>query len=271
MQFPSPHTLSELAQYTGAGILGDGNMSVTGINEIHCVGSGDITFVDHPKYYDKALNSAATFIIIDKEVPVPAGKALLLHPQPFDVYVKIVQKFRPFVSSNKQISDTATIGKGTVIQPGVFIGNHVKIGSNCIIHSNVSIYDHCIIGDNVVIHANAVIGADAFYFKKKPTGYEKMLSCGRAILHDNVEIGPNCTIDKGVSADTIIGKGSKFDAHVHIGHDTVVGQNVLMAAQVGVAGVVRIEDDVMRFSQVGASKDLTVGKVAFVLAQSGVP
>lgn len=270
MQFPTPQKLSELAQFTGARVLGDGTMQVSGINEIHGVQSGDITFVDHPKYYDKALNSAATFIIIDKEVPVPAGKALLLHPQPFDAYIKIVNSFRPFVPNPKHISDSAVIGKGTVIQPGVFIGNNVTIGENCIIHSNVSIYDYSIIGNNVVIHANAVIGADAYYFKRKPEGYEKMMSCGRAIIHDNVELGPNCTIDKGVSADTIIGKGSKFDAHVHIGHDTVVGQNVLMAAQVGVAGVVTIEDDVILWGQVGVSKDLTIGKGAIVLAQSGV-
>jgi UDP-3-O-[3-hydroxymyristoyl] glucosamine N-acyltransferase len=270
MQFNTPQKLSELAQYTDAKVLGDGNMAVSGINEIHGVEKGDITFVDHPKYYDKALNSAASFIIIDKEVPVPSGKALLLHPQPFDAYIKIVNKFRPFVPCAKQISETATIGKGTVIQPGAFIGNHVKIGDNCIIHSNVSIYDHTIIGNNVVIHANAVIGADAYYFKKKPTGYEKMLSCGRVIIHDNVELGPCCTIDKGVSADTIIGKGTKFDAHVHIGHDTVVGENVLMAAQTGVAGVTRIEDDVILWGQVGVNKDLVIGKGAVVHAQSGV-
>ncbi len=270
MQFPVKQKLSELAQLVGAKVLGDGSMTVAGINEIHCVMAGDITYVDHPKYYDKALNSAATFVIIDKEVAVPKGKGLLLHGQPFDAYIKIVEKFRPFVPCAKQISDTAVIGKGTIIQPGAFIGNHVKIGDNCIIHSNVSIYDHTVIGNNVVIHANAVLGADAFYFKKKPAGYEKMLSCGRVVIHDNVELGPNCTIDKGVSSDTIIGKGTKFDGHVHIGHDTIVGENVLMAAQVGVAGVVRIEDDVILWGQVGVSKDLTIGKGAVVLAQSGV-
>jgi UDP-3-O-[3-hydroxymyristoyl] glucosamine N-acyltransferase len=135
----------------------------------------------------------------------------------------------------------------------------------------VVIYDHCEIGDNVEIHANAVIGSDAYYFKRKPEGYEKMHSCGRVILEDNVEIGACCTIDKGVSADTIIGKGTKLDNHVHIGHDTLVGKNVLMAAQVGVAGVATIEDDVILWGQVGVSKDLTIGKGAIVFAQSGVP
>jgi UDP-3-O-[3-hydroxymyristoyl] glucosamine N-acyltransferase len=122
-----------------------------------------------------------------------------------------------------------------------------------------------------VIHAGTVIGADAFYFKRRPEGYDKMKSCGRVVIEDDVEIGACCTIDKGVSGDTVIGRGTKFDNQIHIGHDTVVGANCLMAAQTGVAGVATIEDDVILWGQVGVSKDLTIGKGAIVLAQSGVP
>src|SRR5205085_2804736 len=136
------------------------------------------------------------------------------------------------------ISESATIGTGTVIQPGAFIGNNVVIGKNCLIHSNVSVYDHTEIGNDVIIHANTVIGSDAFYFKRRKDYYDKMLSCGRVIIHDRVEIGASCTIDKGVSGDTIIGEGTKIDNQVHIGHDTVIGKNCLFAAQVGIAGVV---------------------------------
>ncbi|CAN5510146.1 UDP-3-O-(3-hydroxymyristoyl)glucosamine N-acyltransferase [soil metagenome] len=270
MKFSSPQKLQDIAKLTGSRIIGDEQKLVLGINEIHKVEEGDITFVDHPKYYDKALNSAATFIIINKEVPVPAGKALLFHNDPFSVYVWIVNHFRPFQPSVKYISDSAKIGQGTIIQPGAFVGNHVKIGSNCVIHANVSIYDHCEIGNNCIIHSNTVIGADAFYFKRRPEFYDKMLSCGRVILHDNVEIGAGCTIDKGVSSDTIIGMGTKLDNHVHVGHDTVIGKNCLFAAQVGIAGVVTIEDDVILWGQVGVQKDLTIGKGAVVLGQSGV-
>ena len=267
MKFSSPQTLNDLAKLTSSGVMGDGTMKVIGINEIHKVEHGDITFVDHPKYYDKALNSAATFIIINKQTEVPLGKALLFSEAPFDAYNKIVKHFRSFEPSSKNISDTAVIGEGTVIQPGVFIGNHVKIGANCIIHSNVSIYDHCVIGNDVIIQANSVIGGDAFYFKRKPEGYDKMISCGRAVIHDRVEIGAGCTIDKGVSGDTIIGEGTKIDNLIHIGHDTVVGKNCLFAGQVGIAGVATIEDDVILWGQVGVSKDLTIGKGAVVLAQ----
>ncbi len=271
MKFPVPVSLNDLAKLTSSSVIGDGSMNVVGINEIHKVENGDITFVDHLKYYDKALSSSATFIIINKKVEAPFGKALLFCEDPFNAYNTIVKKFRSFEPAKKYISDTAVIGEGTVIQPGAFIGNHVKIGKHCIIHSNVSIYDYCELGDHVIIQANTVIGGDAFYFKRRPEGYDKMLSCGRTIIHDHVEIGAGCTIDKGVSGDTIIGRGTKIDNLIQIGHDTVVGKNCLFAGQVGIAGVATIEDDVILWGQVGVSKDLTIGKGAVVLAQSGVP
>ncbi len=271
MRFDVPVKLEVLAKLTGTRVLGEGHRLVSGINEIHKVEEGDITFVDHPKYYDKALQSAASFVIINKEVAVPEGKALLFAEDPFSAYIAIVKKFRTFEKSDKAISSNAVIGEGTILQPGVFIGHHVTIGKNCLIHANVSIYDHTTIGDDVVIHAGTVIGSDAFYFKRRPEGYDKMVSCGRVIIGNRVEIGASCTIDKGVSGDTVIGDGTKMDNQVHVGHDTVIGKNCLFAAQVGIAGVVTIEDDVILWGQVGVQKDLTIGKGAVVLGQSGIP
>jgi UDP-3-O-[3-hydroxymyristoyl] glucosamine N-acyltransferase len=271
MKFTTPLILREVAELINTPVIGDSSLPVTGINEIHKVENGDITFVDHPKYYEKALNSAATIIIINKEVDCPKGKALLISDDPFRDYNFITSKYRPFNKSEDTISESATIGEGTIIQPGTFVGNHVKIGKNCLIHSNVNIYDHTEIGDNVIIHAGTVIGSDAFYFKKRPEGYDKMHSCGRVIIGSKVEIGASCTIDKGVSGDTVIGEGTKMDNQVHIGHDTVIGKNCLFAAQVGIAGVVTIEDDVILWGQVGVQKDLTIGKGAVVLGQSGIP
>ena len=134
--------------------------------------------------------------------------------------------------------------------------------------------DHCIIGDNVVIQSGTVIGSDAFYYNKKTNRdihYKRMTSCGRVVIKDDVEIGAGCTIDRGVTGDTVIGEGTKMDNHVHIGHDTVVGKNCLFAAQVGIAGAAMIEDEVILWGQVGISKTLTVGKGAVINAQSGVP
>lgn len=271
MKLNPAKTLKEIAALINAEFDGDASFKISGINEIHKVEKGDLTFVDHPKYYEKALNSAATTIIINKKMDCPEGKALIFSNDPFLDYNFLTRHFRAFLPSSASLSEEAQIGADTIIQPGVFVGHHVKIGSNCIIHANVVIYDYCEIGNNVIIHANTVIGADAFYYKRSPEGYDKMHSCGRVIIEDNVEIGACCTIDKGVSGDTIIGKGTKMDNHIHVGHDTVIGKNCLFAAQVGIAGVVTIEDDVILWGQVGVQKDLTIGKGAVVLGQSGIP
>ena len=273
MQFPSPVSVQWIAEFITAKLVGNSNGNATGINEIHKVETGDLVFVDHPKYYDKCINSAASFIIINKETTVPEGKALLIVDNPFEAYCKIVNHFRPFEPSSKMISDSATIGEGTFIYPNVFIGNHVSIGQHCIIHPNVCIMDHCIVGNNVVIQAGTVIGSDAFYYnskKDREVWYKKMPSCGRVIIEDDVEIGAGCTIDRGVSHDSIIGKGTRMDNMIHIGHDTVTGKNCLIAAQVGIAGVVTLGDGVILWGQVGVSKTLTIGANAVIYAQSGV-
>lgn len=270
MLFAQPLTLQQVAELVNARFKGDPNHMVTGINEIHMVEPGDLTFVDHPKYYNKALTSRATTIVINKDVECPEGKGLLICDDPFAAYVLLVRKFRSFEPCNSAISPSAMIGEGTVIQPNSFIGNHVVIGKNCIIHSNVSIYDHCVIGDDVVIHSNSVIGADAYYFQRKPAGYRKLESCGRVILGDRVEIGALCSIDRGVSGDTTIDDGTKMDNHCQIGHDTYIGKNCLIGAHAAIAGVTRIEDDVILWGRVAINKDIVIGKGAIVLAMSGV-
>lgn len=270
MQLTPPQTLQQIAGYIKAEFSGDPGHEISGINEIHRVEKGDLTFVDHPKYYKKALHSAASTIIINQRMSSPNGKALIFSEDPFRDFVFLINKFRPFEHASSMISPTAIIGQGTHIQPGTFIGNHVTIGKNCLIHANVSIYDHCVIGDDVIIHSGAVIGADAFYFKRRPGLHDKLESCGRVIIGDRVEIGASTTIDKGVSGSTIVGEGTKLDNLIQIGHDTIIGKNCLFAAQVGVAGCVNIEDDVILWGQVGVQKDLTIGKGAVVLGQSGV-
>lgn len=274
MKFPSPVPVQWIAELIGAVVTGNKNGLATGINEIHKVEEGDLVFVDHPKYYDKCIQSAASFIIINKETEVPEGKALLVCDEPFEAYLKIVRHFRPFTPATKHISDSAVIGEDTVVMPGAFIGEHVSIGTNCIIHPNVTIGDYTVIGNNVIIQSGTVIGSDAFYYntkKNRDVWYRKMESCGRVVIEDNVEIGACCTIDRGVTHDTVIGRGTKFDNQVHIGHDSIIGKNCLFAAQVGVAGAVDIKDGVILWGQVGVSKTLTIGENTVVLAQTGVP
>jgi len=270
MKFSRTYLLKEISEIVNAEIIGDEDFPVTGINEIHMVEKGDITFVDHPKYYDKALNSNATIVIINKRVEVPEGKALLFSEDPFVAYNKITRKFNPFIAATAAISETAKIGEGTVIQPGVFIGNNVTIGKNCIIHANASLYDGIIIGDDVIIHANTVIGGDAYYFQKREDGYHKMHTCGNVILKNKVEIGALCTIDRGVSGDTIIDEGTKLDNHVQVGHDTHIGKHCLIGAFCAIAGVTIIEDNVLIWAKVSVNKDIVIKEGAVILATSAV-
>ncbi len=273
MKFPSPITVQWIANMIGASIKGNENNMTTGINELHKVEKGDIVFVDHPKYYKTCIDSAATVIIIDQETSIPENKTLLIVDKPFDAYLKIVNHFMPFEKANKNISDSAKIRSSSYVAPTAFIGNHVTIGENCIIQPHVSIMDHTVIGNNVVIQSGTVIGSDAFYYnakKNREVWYKRMESCGDVVIEDDVEIGANCTIDRGVTHITRIGKGTKIDNLVQIGHDVVIGNNCLIASQVGIAGATTLEDGVVLWGQVGVNKTITIGKDAVVMGQSGV-
>lgn len=274
MKFSQSQALSFIASLINAEIIGDTNAHAQGINEIHKVENGDLCFVDHPKYYNTCLKSEATHIIINtKDVEVPEGKNLLVTAEPFEAYLKIVNHFRPFMPSTKMIDDSVVIGKGTVIMPNVFIGKYVKIGSNCIIYTGACIHAYSEIGNNVIIQSGTVIGGDAFYYntkKNRDVWYKKMQSCGNVVIEDDVEIGACCTIDRGVTASTFIGRGTKMDNMVHIGHDNYIGRNCLIAAQVGIAGATVVEDGVTLWGQVGVNKTIRIGAGATAMGRAGV-
>ena len=270
MKFPEIQSLKEIASIIDSTYVGADDFPVHGMNEIHVVTPGDIVFVDHPKYYDKALQSAATIILINKEVDCPKGKALLISDDPFRDFNTLTKHFSPFVAANVSVAPSAMIGENTVIQPNCFIGNNVTIGKNSLLHANVIVYDNTIIGDNVIIHSGTVLGADAFYYKKRAEGFDRLLSCGRVVIENNVGIGALCTIDKGVTGDTTIGEGTKIDNQVHVGHDTTIGKKCLIASQTGIAGCVIIEDEVTLWGQVGTTSGITIGAKAVIMGQTGV-
>lgn len=265
-----PTSLKEIAKLINSKYVGSDDHLIHGFNEIHRVETGDVVFVDHPKYYDKALQSAATTIIINKEVECPKGKALIICDEPFTAFNTLTRHFVPLTYSNVNISPTAKLGKHVTLMPGCFIGNNVVIGDNTILHPNVVVYDNCVIGNNVIIHANTTIGSDGFYFKKRETHFEQFESVGRVVIADNVHIGSNCSIDKGVTHDTTIGKGSILDNQVHIAHDVIIGEMCLFAAQIAIAGACTIGNKVTMWGQVGISSAITVGDGATILAQSGL-
>lgn len=270
MKFKKEQTLKEIAKIINTDYVGIDDFPVLGMNEIHVVEPGDIVFVDHPKYYDKALQSAATIILINKDVDCPKGKALLISDDPFRDFNKLTTHFNPFKSCQNSISESAVLGLNTIVQSNAFIGNNVVIGNNCLIHANVTINDSCIIGNNVTIHSGTVLGGDAFYYKNRPEGYDKLISGGKVVIENGVDIGANCTIDRGVTGETTIGEGTKIDNLVQIGHDTIIGKKCLIASQVGIAGCVVVEDEVTLWGQVGVRSDITIGKKAVVLGQTGV-
>jgi UDP-3-O-[3-hydroxymyristoyl] glucosamine N-acyltransferase len=281
MTFKHPIRITEIAQLIGAELIAENEQSLTwlaiGLNEIHKVRPGDITFVDVAKYFEKSLKSAATFVILNEKTSCPVGKILLLHSNPFKAYDNLMRLYCPFEPLTQHISPKAQIHETAIIEAGVVIGHDVEIGENCYIQANAIIHGRTIIGKNVNIGAGCIIGTDAFYFKKQKLGevtteffYEKWQSGGRVIIEDNADIGAGCTLNLGVSGDTIIGEGSKLDCQCHIGHGVVVGKNCLFAAQVGIGGKTIIEDNVILYGQVGVGQALHIGAGAVVLGKSGV-
>ena len=273
MRFVQPLSLDEIIGIIGhpVTIVGNTEGMVTGVNEFHSVEEGELTFVDCDKYYQRILQSKASFILINQDnLACPEGKTLIVTSDPLSDYLQIVRKFIRFNPQSTAIHPSAVIGEGTIIQPLVFIGENVKIGKNCLIHSNVSIYADTVIGDNVIIHSNSTIGGDACYFQKRPDGWVKLDSCGNTIIESDVEIGCGCCIDKGVSGTTFIGQGTKFDNLVQVGHDTHIGKRVLLGAQSGIAGCTYIDDDCKIWAKSCVNKDLYIAKNTVLYAVSAL-
>ena len=270
MKLIQPHTIKEIADFFGCEFKGNPDHLVEGINEIHTVEKGDLVFVDHPKYYDKALESSATTILIDKPVEYPEGKALIISTHPFDDFNRLLKHFKPRLSLKSNVGDNTFIDNTAEIYPNVTIGNNVKIGKHVVIYPGAVIMDNSVIEDYVIIGSNTVIGHSAFYYKKKTKGFDRLHTCGGVVLKKNAEIGALCTIDAGVTANTVIGEGTKLDNQVHVGHDSIIGKHCLLAANVGVAGCVHIHDRVTLWGQVGCAHDIVIGEGAIVFAQSGI-
>lgn len=268
MDFPFAYTLAELATKFNLNYKGNADLKLIGCNEIHQVRPGDIVFCDAPKYYQKSLKSAATVVIVKDNIDVPEGKGLLICEDPFKTFNAINQHFIP-AQSAKNFSN-APLYPNCDIAANVMIGKNVSIGEGTCIHAGVVIYDNTSIGKNVVIHANCVLGADAFYYQKRDNGYHQLHSSGNVIIEDDVHIGALCSIDKGVSAATKIGKGSKIDNQVHIGHDTILGEHCLIAGKNAIAGCVKIGNHVKIWGNCSISSDVHLADYTEVLAFSGV-
>lgn len=269
MTFDIPQKIAALAELIGAKIYGNTALEVTGTNEIHRVKNGELVFVNHPKYYEKALKSAASVVLIDQPVEFPADKALLISQDPFRDFNLINTHFR-HISHFENEAHTLEVGEGSFIHPSVVLGRNVTIGKNCRIYPNVVIGDYTEIGDEVIIQSGTVIGGDAFYYRKIGKRFERLQSVGNVRIENRVEIGNNCTIDRGVTDTTVIGEGSVLDNQIQIGHDTILGKRVLIASQVGIAGACTIGDDVTIWGQVGIASGKKIASGTVLLAKTGV-
>tara|TARA_R110002096_G_scaffold72174_4_gene172161 strand:+ start:5032 stop:5976 length:945 start_codon:yes stop_codon:yes gene_type:complete len=271
MKLNQIHSLKEIAKILDLPFEGSAAIEVSGINEIHRVNKGDIVFVDHPKYYEKVISSAASVILINnRDACSDKNKGYLISTNPFRDFNYLLNYFNPFEFSKEQIQPETKIGSGTQIHQSVSIGRNVSIGNNTLIFPNVSILDDVSIGDNVIIQSGTIIGSMGFYYKNRTTHHERLNSVGCVKIEDAVEIGANCTIDKGVTSTTFIGKGTKIDNLVQIGHDTIIGKHCIIASQSGIAGCVRIGDFCTIWGQVGIASGITIGDKTVLGAKSGV-
>lgn len=278
MRLPAPLLASAFAKTHGAELVGP-DQHIHGANEIHRVAPGDLTFVDHAKYYAFTLASAASVVLIDRlpEGGAPDGKTLLVHPEPFAAYDALVREHRPPYVLNEAVARSAQVHASAILEPGAVIGPKVSIGPYTRVEANAVVYGPARVGAHCRIGAGSVVGDLAFYFRgvpaddgEDPRGRQRWTTGGQVVIEDRVELGPNCVVARGVSAVTRLGRGTKVDAGCVIAHGVEIGRDCLLAAQVGIAGKARIGDGCVLYGQAGVAQNVTIGAGAVISAKAGV-
>jgi UDP-3-O-[3-hydroxymyristoyl] glucosamine N-acyltransferase len=268
--------LDELAGRIGAEIVGDGSIDVTSTGAIEEAGPGQVAFLSNPKYLKQIETTRASAVIVSPQIT--SGRVTLLKTSdPYYSFRQAVVALHGFrkhphqgVHPAAQVDPTATIGQGTVVYPGVFVGPRAKIGSDCILYPNVVVYDDSVIGDRVIIHGGAVIGVDGFGFATHKGEHHKIPQVGNVVIEDDVEIGSNAAIERAALGSTFIGKGTKIDNLVVVGHGTKIGPHGLLVAQTGIAGSVNVGHHVTMGGQVGVAGHLKIGDNVTIAAKAGV-
>ena len=291
-------SLREIAELVQARLLGDGEVEVTGIASMHSAVTGDLVFAEDEKNLAKALQSRAAAVIAGEfAAKNESSKPLLISDQPRLAFARVAKLLGPheavqagvhqtaIIHPSAKIGESVTIEERAVVREGAEIGDntrigavtvigaHVRIGRDCRLYPNVTLYPGTRVGDRVVIHAGAVLGSDGFgYVRDRKTGrYEKFPQIGRLEIEDEVEIGANSTVDRGALEVTRIGRGTKIDNLVHVGHNVQIGEDVVIAAQTGLSGSAVIADSVVIGGQVGIADHVRIEAGAILGAQSGIP
>ncbi|HWP41225.1 MAG TPA: UDP-3-O-(3-hydroxymyristoyl)glucosamine N-acyltransferase [Tepidisphaeraceae bacterium] len=268
--------LDELAAKIEAELVGDGSIQITSAASLEDAGPGQIGFLANPRYHKQLETTRASAVIVAPRVS-STRLALLKTPDPYYAFARAVvllhgHRRHPHqgVHPNANVDPTATIAQGSIVYPGVYVGPRVRIGADCIIYPNVVIYEDCVIGDRCILHANAVIGADGYGFATRQGVHHKIPQIGNVIIEDDVEIGAGTVIARAAMGSTLIGKGTKIDALVMVGHNTRIGPHGLLVAQVGIAGSVTIGHHVTMAGQVGVAGHLKIGDNVTIAAKAGV-
>lgn len=289
-------SLQQIAEAVGARLQGDGSVEVGGVASIGSASPDDLVFVEDAKHLTRALESKAGAVIAGEFAAGSSRKPLLICRHPKLAFAQAAQTLRSDMSQRDKevatavvhssarldefvmveeyavIGADARIGEGTRIGAGCVIGRGVKIGRECEIYPNVTIYAGTRLGDRVIVHAGTVLGCDGFGYVRDPESgrYEKFPQVGRLVIEDDVEIGANTTIDRGALDETRIGRGTKIDNLVHIGHNCRLGENVVIAAQTGLSGSIVIENDVVLGGQVGIGEHARIEEGVMLGGQGGV-
>ncbi|MEK6280490.1 MAG: UDP-3-O-(3-hydroxymyristoyl)glucosamine N-acyltransferase [Acidobacteriota bacterium] len=296
-------TIAELATHVDGRLLGDGSIHVQQVADLGKASAGDVAYVEGERFFDEALSSQASCLIVPPEFVASfqdlitkreLGPALievskpklafsliaeLLHPQkrrqpaihPTSVISENVDiDLTVYIGPHVSIGEGVRIAAGTRIEAGVFVGDNVAVGHNCVLHPGTVLYDNVTIGDRVILHAGVCIGADGFGYVRDEMEYQKFPQLGTVVIEDDVELGAHTCIDRAALGQTRIGRGTKIDNMVHVGHNCDIGERVIIAAQTGISGSVTIEDDVLIGGQVGFGDHIRVLSGAVIGSKAGI-
>ncbi len=267
-------TVQELAEIVAGRVVGDGEKKIDRIADLDGAREGEIAYVDNEKFFDNALASKASCLIVPAGEKFP-GRTLIEVKNPKLAFAQIGAVLHPThrepsIHPSAVIAKTADIALTAYIGPHVTVGEHVRIGDHCILHPNVVLYDGVTIGSRVILHAGVCIGADGFGYVRHDHGYQKFPQIGTVVIEDDVELGAYTCVDRAALGRTRIGRGTKLDNMVHVGHNCDIGEHVVIAAQTGISGSVVIEDDAVIGGQVGFGDHTRVQKGAIIGSKAGI-
>ncbi len=286
-------TVSDLAEHVGGKVIGDGSVEIHGLASLETAGAGEVAYVEEEKFFTAATASSASCVIAPNGSDLKSTSVILvkhpklafaligklLHPAPrrepsIHATAVIAESadiaLTVFIGPHVFIGEGARIGAGTRIEGGVIIGQNVTIGIDCVFHPNVVLYDGVTLGDRVVLHAGVCVGADGFGYVRDDMGYHKFPQIGTVEIEDDVEIGAYTCVDRAALGRTRVGRGTKLDNLVHVGHNCDIGERVVIAAQTGISGSVTIEDDCVIGGQVGFGDHIRVQSGAVIGSKAGV-